>query len=293
MSIVAQGSGTANLAVWVALVTAIGSLGVAVLNNYTGRRREQALESLRQKLSGEQAQLNATLDYKYEALKRLYTELQPLLFQLTETCESSYNRIAGLAETARESAPWHQDRDYAMQTALRLMEPLAIVRLCRERLTVLDLSLDRDLAAQYEVMKQLYHAWTSSRELAAAAPRLTYKPVADDGTGAPAPQVPEQAEVWGRQQRHKQPPRPPMAAVEDRGQGKQRDPFAAQQHQRQPGHHASAARAAWSCAWSVDSRRATPAQADQAVQRPGGEQHQRPARLDHPDGPGAVGGVAA
>jgi hypothetical protein len=99
MSIVAQGSGTANLAVWVALVTAIGSLGVAVLNNYTGRRREQALESLRQKLSGEQAQLNATLDYKYEALKRLYTELQPLLFQLTETCESSYNRIAGLAET--------------------------------------------------------------------------------------------------------------------------------------------------------------------------------------------------
>jgi hypothetical protein len=118
MSIVAQGSGTANLAVWVALVTAIGSLGVAVLNNYTGRRREQALESLRQKLSGEQAQLNATFDYKYEALKRLYTELQPLLFQLTETCESSYNRIAGLAETARESAPWHQDRDYAMQTAL-------------------------------------------------------------------------------------------------------------------------------------------------------------------------------
>jgi hypothetical protein len=175
-----SGSRTTNLAVWAALVTAVGSLAVAVVNYLGGKRREQELAKLQQKLTGEQAQLDARLAYEYEALKRLYTELQPLLFQLSESCESAYNRIAGLAETARESPPWRSESSYAFQTAFRLMEPLAILRLCRERLTVLDLSLEKGIADQYEVMKQLYRSWTNSRELAAATPELDYDPFPKD-----------------------------------------------------------------------------------------------------------------
>jgi hypothetical protein len=181
LSTVAQSSGTtSNLAVWAALVAAVGSLAVAVVNYLGGKRRDHELTELQHRLSGERARQDARLAYEYEALKRLYTELQPLLFQFSESCESAYNRIAGLAETARGSPSWRTEDYYAYQTAFRLMEPLSILRLCRERLTVLDLSLEKSIADQYEAMKQLYRSWTNSRELAAAEPELDYGPFRDD-----------------------------------------------------------------------------------------------------------------
>jgi hypothetical protein len=177
LSTVAQSGGTtSNLAVWAALVAAVGSLAVAVINYLGGKRRDHELAELQHRFSGERARQDARLAYEYEALKRLYTELQPLLLQFSESCESAYNRIAGLAETARGSPSWRTEDYYAYQTAFRLMEPLSILRLCRERLTVLDLSLEKGIADQYEVMKQLYRSWTNSRELAAAAPELDYDP---------------------------------------------------------------------------------------------------------------------
>jgi hypothetical protein len=61
--------------------------------------------------------------------------------------------------------------------------------------------------------------------------------------GPPAPQVPEQAQVGCRQQRDKQPPGPPIPAIQQDRHDQQRHAFAAQQQQRQTGHQPGTARA--------------------------------------------------
>jgi signal transduction histidine kinase len=80
----------------VALIAAIASLVVAiataVLNYVTKRRSDTRLQTLEHHSSVELARLNDRLtesraerdayrDYIYDAKKKLYTELQPLLFQ--------------------------------------------------------------------------------------------------------------------------------------------------------------------------------------------------------------------
>ena len=180
-----------------AFASLVGVVFVAVYNTRaTGRsekRQEQLskdtlaqqqestrkLEDMRSALTEARDEATASRDYRFDALKRLYTELDPLLFQLREQSESALFRIYGLAKTARngklavESTSKKDNRlhrgsgSYLPSTLYRFMAPMATFRLCQERLTAVDLSLDDGFRQQqYLLAKLLYRSWSDGDEIA-------------------------------------------------------------------------------------------------------------------------------
>jgi hypothetical protein len=80
-----------------AFIAAAASLIVALIS-YSGKRKsDRELAQLNAELIETQERRKAQRDYEYEARKRLYSELQPLLFQLVEASDNAYWRIQGLA----------------------------------------------------------------------------------------------------------------------------------------------------------------------------------------------------
>jgi hypothetical protein len=172
--------------VHVALIAAGGSLLVALagagFSYVTKRRSDVELARLQDALDEARAERDAQRDYTYEARKRLYAELQPLLFQLVELCESAYNRMLGLALAARQGhlglgkGSWLAHGYYSLSTVHRFLAPLAAFRLCQRRLTLVDLSVDPEVRTLYLMAKQLYVTWNASFDLASAEPKIPYDP---------------------------------------------------------------------------------------------------------------------
>ena len=115
-----------------AFIAAAASLIVALISYLGKRKSDRELAQLNAELIETQERRKAQRDYEYEARKRLYSELQPLLFQLVEASDNAYWRIQGLARSAREgrltgrsSRLRAQSRNYLPSTVYRLM-----VRLC-------------------------------------------------------------------------------------------------------------------------------------------------------------------
>src|SRR6476660_8683967 len=107
---------------WVpAIGAAIAAIGGFIVAFYQGQQKRQADKKLtdsdreRVKLAAEldkaRDQANAQRAYEFEARKRLYEELQPLLFQLKEQSESARWRIGGLAGSAREGRLYPRKRN--------------------------------------------------------------------------------------------------------------------------------------------------------------------------------------
>lgn len=173
-------------AVTVAIIAAIasvaGALITGVLAQRARRRNDEQLELLRAKLQEAQKERDAQRDYRYEATKRLYTELQPLLFQLAEACESAYRHTRGIARAARQGhldvgkENWLKDGYYLRATVYRLLIPGALVGLIQRRLTYVDLTLDLALSQQYRFARTALGIWNSGFDLAAAAPAVDYRP---------------------------------------------------------------------------------------------------------------------
>ena len=69
---------------WTALIAALTSLVVAGITHLSGRSNQKAIEALRDRYAEDTAERNARRDYRYEALKRLYHECGPIVFQLSE-----------------------------------------------------------------------------------------------------------------------------------------------------------------------------------------------------------------
>ena len=66
-------------------------------------RATRSLAALTSALREKEATTKARQDYEYEALKRLYTECEPLLFQFFELAEDAESRVRASPETvARE-----------------------------------------------------------------------------------------------------------------------------------------------------------------------------------------------
>jgi hypothetical protein len=155
-----------------AFIAAAASLIVALIS-YSGKRKsDRELAQLNAELIETQERRKAQRDYEYEARKRLYSELQPLLFQLVEASDNAYWRIQGLARSAREgrltgrsSRLRAQSRNYLPSTVYRLMVPLVLLRLCQRHLTVVDLSLEPEIHHQYTLAKLLYRSWNAVRSL--------------------------------------------------------------------------------------------------------------------------------
>ncbi len=129
------------------------------------------------RLQRRQAEQTAQRDYEYEARKRVYQELQPLLFQLSDACESAYGRIQNLALVSREGwlegtepeKNWLRGQYYRESTIYRLLLPAVLVRLCRSKLTLVDLSVEPRLRGQFALAKLIYSTWNDGYELAKIA----------------------------------------------------------------------------------------------------------------------------
>lgn len=167
------------------LITAFFSLAVALLNSRATRKLERE-KADRGEVAAEQ---NARREYQYKARLRLYEEYEPLLFQLVEASENALYRVQSLARSARlrdlnrDGSGWlDSDAYYLASTLYTMLAPLAVFRLMRRKLTLVDLNVDPLLARQYEVAKQLYMMLSEDFEFAGLEPTRPYEPFVSNWT---------------------------------------------------------------------------------------------------------------
>jgi phage tail tape-measure protein len=99
----------AAITVAAALISVLGAIGSAVLaymgNSALEKRKSELttqIEAFKAGLADDLAARNARRDYEYDARKRLYAQVEPLLFQLFEAAETAFNAVASLARTQRD-----------------------------------------------------------------------------------------------------------------------------------------------------------------------------------------------
>jgi hypothetical protein len=141
------------------------------------RRNQESLKRLEFELETKRGERDARRDYEFEAKKRLYDELEPLLFLLVEHSENAYHHICELADMARWgslsvelSKPLETDDNnyYLKATIFKLMLPMGIFRLMQRRLTSYDLQLEKYIEVNYLLTKCLYFTCADDYNVAIA-----------------------------------------------------------------------------------------------------------------------------
>lgn len=176
-----------------AIIAATVSVILAAYNLWMIYRLEKLKGNISNELAHTKAMLdeqasakNARQSYEFDARKRLYTELEPLLFQLFDAAEGSLFRVKSLVRTQRNGNlregknSWvNQDGYYLISTIYRIFLPLAIFRLIQRKTTFVDLSLDESIRARYMLLKQAYLTFTDDFLIAKETPNIKYDPKKD------------------------------------------------------------------------------------------------------------------
>jgi len=193
-------SGFADPTVIAAVIAAIASIVSVVLTFAFGWLNQVRLTSLQNESQKRLALMQEQIDirkkkedarttYEYEARKRLYTECEPILFQVLELSHSAFHRLTDLAEQTRDG--WFQstggspsDDSYAIQsTIFRLLSPISAFKLLQKKMTFVDLKVDKRVNIEYRLMKRLYISFASDWSISTKKPSLRYDPykqVTDD-----------------------------------------------------------------------------------------------------------------
>lgn len=161
-------SGIQSTATTILVSTATGFGGAAISYFYNNKQAEQ----------------NSRRSYEYDARKRLYTECEPIIFQIIELSDWALKLIEWLAEETSKGTFDHSDpkknyfigNKYMMRSTIyRLLSPLAAFRILQSVLTTVDLRLDHKINLQYMLAKKLYLTFTKDDDLAKLYPELDYK----------------------------------------------------------------------------------------------------------------------
>jgi len=186
--------------VLIALLGAGASLVLSCVTAYFSYRAK-IKES---ELSDLNAEKKARRDYEYDARKRLYSECEPLLFELYQLSLGGMKRVGSLARTAREGNltndlnSWLSDDGYYMlSTIYKLFAPLALVKIIQRRITLVDLSLDSRIKRQYLLANNLYQTFSSDFKLASLHPPIPYEP--DSRSADYSQKVQEKPHIYKRQ----------------------------------------------------------------------------------------------
>ena len=156
---------------WVpALVTGLLATATAVFLAIWNRRAQKAAAVQHANLESTLAQDAALRSYEFEARKRLYAEVNPLVFQLRELSRGSRNRARRIVSGEMVVGP-----DHVLTSVQRLFAPSVVVQEIQRHLTVVDLRLDATLSAQYAVAKELLWTFHSGVAMAGTAPRIPYR----------------------------------------------------------------------------------------------------------------------
>lgn len=133
---------------------------------------QRELETIKATFDDENAEKKARRDYEYEARQRLYREIEPLLFQLTELGEGVLYRIAGLAYEAgngnlRPDGGWLSDRNeyYTTSNLYKFIAPLTIIKLMQQKLTAVDLNLVPRISKLYTIARFIGWSLTDDFEI--------------------------------------------------------------------------------------------------------------------------------
>jgi hypothetical protein len=174
----------------VALISALVSLFSLLFTPISQRFIEAAktglqkdLEDYKSEIAKELSETNSRLSYEFEARKRLYSQVEPLLFQLFEASEQAYYRIVSLVRTFRAgnlhgTRSWLAHEGYYLRSTIYwLFLPLAIFRNLQRTATFFDLRLDENIRIRYFLLKWSYLGFTDDFDLAQRKPLLTYDPV--------------------------------------------------------------------------------------------------------------------
>jgi hypothetical protein len=175
------------LALIATCITAIVSILVAFWNFFATRKNSEDLEKMKADILQSGKEKDARRDYEYEARKRLYKRCEPLLFQMRESSEAALSRIFSLARTAKQGKlnidgeHWLLHNEYyLLSTIYNLIVPLAIYRLLRKELTLVDFNMDSSIRYRYELSKILYLLFTEDFALAKNEEKLDYDPFIKD-----------------------------------------------------------------------------------------------------------------
>lgn len=123
--------------------------------------------------------------YEYDALKRLYTEVEPLMFQVEGAAAGARDRAINLARAARQGAlegerSWLAEEGYYLiSSAHALLRPAGCYRLLERRITSIDLSLDPTKAIVFALLREYERALGADFDLGQTNPQLVYDPNAD------------------------------------------------------------------------------------------------------------------
>jgi hypothetical protein len=141
------------------------------------------LAELKAKLDDRNSALAARRDYEYEARKRLYEDVEPLLFQVYEALEEAHYRVLSLARSDRSGNlgvgrnSWIAGKGYYLaSTVYKLLLPATHLRLMQRRMTFVDLGLDPHIELRYLLLKLYVRSFTDDFVLAGLPPALEYRP---------------------------------------------------------------------------------------------------------------------
>jgi hypothetical protein len=144
---------------------------------------QQRLEELKSVLADRNSATSARRDYEYDARKRLYEQVEPILFQLYESLEEAHYRVRSLARSSRSGnlglgneSYIANDNYYLRSTAYKLILPVAYLRMIQRRITFVDLSLDTTFSLRYSLLKLYSRSFTDDFVFADLAPKLAYDP---------------------------------------------------------------------------------------------------------------------
>jgi hypothetical protein len=183
---------TLDVPVIAALVAAVASLLLGVLNYSQALRlardrgaTDKELENLKTELHHIEKKQDARVEYEFEARKRLYSEIEPILYEVSHACEEIFNRVANMAQASRNGnlgalpTSWlRKDTDgyYRRSTVYRLLRPAALYQLTRRRMTQIDQRLDADITIRLELLSLLSDMITLHFRLSSETPSLQYEP---------------------------------------------------------------------------------------------------------------------
>jgi hypothetical protein len=133
---------------------------------------QKEFEHFRAAITDDLADQDARRAYEYEARKRLYTQVEPLLFQMFDAAEGAFHALTSLVRSQRrgEIPGWFSvDGYYLRSTIHRLFLPLVILRLIQRSTTLVDLTLDPSIRLRYALLKEGYLTYTDDLRLASLA----------------------------------------------------------------------------------------------------------------------------
>jgi len=142
---------------------------------------QREITRLKATLDNESAAASARRSYEFDARKRLYADVEPLLFQIYEGLEEAHYRVLSLARTdraghLRDGDNWLGGRGYYLaSTSYKLVLPAAHFRLLQRRMTFFDFGLDPQIDLRYLLLKTYVRSFTDDFDFAKAA-GLDYDP---------------------------------------------------------------------------------------------------------------------